>query len=302
MPNRKTKDFLLFTHKMMRLIGYYLSGGYSSGSSVLNFSLNKNEKENISEIKSLLLSITSKKPNQRIRGNVIEIRICSKKWVDFFESVAGHYAACKKLSDEIMLLPFKKQWEMIETYIKGDGNVYKRRPHNTPTYRITTASRNLAIQIQEILARGGIFSSIKVDKRPRNYIEGRKVNAKPLYEISFKLKRKNNFFHTNGKYFLIPIRKIEKNEFVGKVYNFHVEGKPESYLVKGFAVHNCAAAVATSSMITEMAKGKTLEEALKITREDVGDALDGLPPIKQHCSNLAAEALHKAIEDYRNKK
>jgi nitrogen fixation NifU-like protein len=55
-------------------------------------------------------------------------------------------------------------------------------------------------------------------------------------------------------------------------------------------------------MITEIAKGKTLEEGMKITREDVADELDGLPPIKMHCSNLAAEGLHAAIKDYQSKK
>ncbi len=63
----------------------------------------------------------------------------------------------------------------------------------------------------------------------------------------------------------------------------------------------CAAAIATSSMVTELAKGKTLEEAEKITRGDVADALEGLPTIKMHCSNLAADGLKKAIEDYRKK-
>ena len=69
-----------------------------------------------------------------------------------------------------------------------------------------------------------------------------------------------------------------------------------------FKTFGCAAAIATSSMITEMAKGKTLDEALEITRQDVADELEGLPPIKMHCSNLAADALHAAIEDYRQKK
>ena len=69
----------------------------------------------------------------------------------------------------------------------------------------------------------------------------------------------------------------------------------------GFQTFGCGAAVATSSMVTEMAKGKTLDEALEITRKDVADALDGLPPIKMHCSNLAADGLHMAIEKYRKK-
>lgn len=69
-----------------------------------------------------------------------------------------------------------------------------------------------------------------------------------------------------------------------------------------FQTFGCAAAIATSSMVTELAKGKTLDEAIEITRGDVADSLDGLPPIKMHCSNLAADGLHEAIKKYREKK
>jgi nitrogen fixation NifU-like protein len=69
-----------------------------------------------------------------------------------------------------------------------------------------------------------------------------------------------------------------------------------------FETLGCASAIATSSMITDLAKGKTLDEASKITRNDVAEALEGLPPIKMHCSNLAADGLHAAIKNYREKK
>jgi len=69
-----------------------------------------------------------------------------------------------------------------------------------------------------------------------------------------------------------------------------------------FKTFGCGAAIATSSMITELARGKTLEEALRITRQDVAEALEGLPPVKMHCSNLAADGLHAAIEDYLKRK
>ena len=69
-----------------------------------------------------------------------------------------------------------------------------------------------------------------------------------------------------------------------------------------FKTFGCGAAIATSSMTTELAKGKTLDEALEITKQDVAEALEGLPPVKMHCSNLAADALHEAIKSYKEKK
>ncbi len=68
-----------------------------------------------------------------------------------------------------------------------------------------------------------------------------------------------------------------------------------------FKTFGCGAAIATSSMVTELVKGRTLPEALKISQQDVADELGGLNPIKMHCSNMAVEALHKAIEDYKKK-
>ena len=68
-----------------------------------------------------------------------------------------------------------------------------------------------------------------------------------------------------------------------------------------FQTFGCVSAIATSSMTTSLAKGKTLDEALKINRDDVANGLKGLPPIKMHCSNLAADALRAAIKDYREK-
>ncbi len=102
---------------------------------------------------------------------------------------------------------------------------------------------------------------------------------------------------------------IENPDGVGRVGNPKCGDLMELYIkvendiitdVK-FKTFGCAAAIATSSMITEMAVGKTLDEAMKITRQDVADELEGLPPVKMHCSNLAADALQAAIEDYRKK-
>ena len=91
------------------------------------------------------------------------------------------------------------------------------------------------------------------------------------------------------------------NPTCGDLMYIYIKVKDDKIDDISFQTFGCGAAVATSSMVTELAKGKTLDEALEITRKDVADALDGLPPIKMHCSNLAADGLHKAIELYREK-
>jgi|TARA_B100001971_G_scaffold211336_1_gene238862 nitrogen fixation NifU-like protein len=67
-----------------------------------------------------------------------------------------------------------------------------------------------------------------------------------------------------------------------------------------FETFGCAAAIGTTSKITEMVKGKTLDEAIEVTKKDVEEAVGGLPPVKRHCSNLSASVLHKAINKYRS--
>lgn len=83
----------------------------------------------------------------------------------------------------------------------------------------------------------------------------------------------------------------------------HIDIKVENGIIVDvkFRTFGCAAAIASSSMVTELVKGKTLQEAEQITNQMVAEELGGLPPAKMHCSNLAADALHKAIQDYRRK-
>jgi nitrogen fixation NifU-like protein len=92
------------------------------------------------------------------------------------------------------------------------------------------------------------------------------------------------------------------NPVCGDMMTVYIKVKDDRIADIKFKTFGCGAAVATSSMVTELAKGKTLEEAMRITRADVAEHLGGLPPIKMHCSNLAADALHSAIDDYRKKK
>ncbi|MCK4308395.1 MAG: Fe-S cluster assembly scaffold protein NifU [Candidatus Atribacteria bacterium] len=91
------------------------------------------------------------------------------------------------------------------------------------------------------------------------------------------------------------------NPICGDIMNIYIKVKDDKIVDCKFKTFGCGAAIATSSMVTEMVKGKTIEEALEISNKTVAEALGGLPPIKMHCSNLAADGLSKAIEDYKKK-
>ncbi|MEM2901006.1 MAG: Fe-S cluster assembly scaffold protein NifU [Thermoplasmata archaeon] len=105
------------------------------------------------------------------------------------------------------------------------------------------------------------------------------------------------------------VGEIKDADGIGKVGNpvcgdlmwIYIKVKDDVIVDIKFKTFGCGAAIATSSMVTELAKGKTIQEGLKITRNDVAEQLGGLPPVKMHCSNLAADALHLAIADYLKK-
>lgn len=126
--------------------------------------------------------------------------------------------------------------------------------------------------------------------------------------LQYSKKVMQHFMHPKN------LGEIKNPDGIGKVGNpmcgdimwlyIKVDKKNGKEIIKEikFKTFGCAAAIATSSMITELAIGKTLEQAGKITNKDVAESLKGLPPIKMHCSNLASNALKKAIEDYEKKK
>ena len=93
----------------------------------------------------------------------------------------------------------------------------------------------------------------------------------------------------------------EGNPVCGDIMKIYIKVKDGRIEEAKFQTFGCGAAIATSSMVTEMVKGKTVEEALVISNKAVAEALGGLPATKMHCSNLAADALHRAIEDYQKK-
>ena len=92
------------------------------------------------------------------------------------------------------------------------------------------------------------------------------------------------------------------NPVCGDMMSIYIKVEDDRIADIKFRTFGCGAAIATTSMTTELAKGMPLDEAMEITRQDVADELGGLPPVKMHCSNLAADALHEAIKNYREKR
>ena len=90
------------------------------------------------------------------------------------------------------------------------------------------------------------------------------------------------------------------NPVCGDMMTFYIKVKDDTLVDVKFQTFSCVAAIAVSSIVSDMAKGKTLEEAKKITKKVVAEALGGLPPNKMHCSNLGAEALALAIQQYQD--
>ncbi|MFH1013519.1 MAG: Fe-S cluster assembly scaffold protein NifU [Thermoplasmatota archaeon] len=91
------------------------------------------------------------------------------------------------------------------------------------------------------------------------------------------------------------------NPTCGDVMTMYIKVKDDHIIDVKFKTYGCAAAIASSSIATELVKGKTIKEALELTRDDVAKELGGLPAMKMHCSNLASDALREAIKDYKEK-
>ena len=91
------------------------------------------------------------------------------------------------------------------------------------------------------------------------------------------------------------------NPVCGDVMKLYIKVKDDRIDDARFQTFGCGAAIATSSMVTELVKGKTIDEAVGLSNKEVADALDGLPPVKMHCSMLAEDALKAAIDDYKEK-
>lgn len=248
--NKEVKDNVTYTKEFCRLLGYYLAEGYigegggrNRDSANISFSFNSDEKEFIGDVVNLSLKLIGRRPYIRDRkeiGKVAEVVICSKKLALLFKKLAGKGAGNKKLTEEIMILPPEKQKEILEGYIRGDGHSFIAKGGKHTRYHANTLSENLAIQIQEIAARLGIFASIyKKKTKPHSY-KGRIIQPSgDQYAIAFQPLKAFDFVQKTRFGFLVPIGEINKKPYSGIVHNFQTTTEPHSYLARGFVVHNC---------------------------------------------------------------
>ena len=325
------------TADFLRLAGYYLAEGYvrtDKCKGTLGFVFSAKEGHLVNDVATVVKNTFGLDScNRRTVRNAINIEFYSARLARFFEAIFGKGAANKKLPHSFILLPCEKQKHLIEGLWRGDGCI------NNKGAKYVTISRQLSYQLRLLLLRQRIiFSFLKVREKgihKENYCiyVKEEESLKKLAGILGKTidrppKRKN--IHKcwfDEKFFYTPIRKIRRSIHKGLIYNLDVEA-PHSYVTEAAALHNCGdimrlyikvdenevitdakfktfgcgAAIATSSMVTDLVKGKTVDDALKISNRAVAEALGGLPPIKMHCSLLAEEALKSAIQDYLTKK
>ncbi|MDA4127954.1 MAG: SufD family Fe-S cluster assembly protein [Thaumarchaeota archaeon] len=257
----EVSDNSSFTETTLRILGLYLAEGSISFNKRLNldvlafsFGKSRKEKELAYELRDLIRSLGEKASVSRSRGTYYTVVTYSKKLIDLCATHCGIGAATKALSEVFMQLPTEKQMVLLVNYLKGDGNRYLKT-HDSLMVRASTASRTLAFQIQEVLARSRIFANFSVRKGSKDKIKGREITRKDQYIIQYTESPRWSEVRSRGNHFFVPIKRIDRQDFKDLVYNLEVE-RENSYLVKGFAVHNCTAPVYSSqslhSAIVEM--------------------------------------------------
>jgi Fe-S cluster assembly protein SufB len=152
----------------------------------------------------------------------------------------GTRADGKRFSKAVMDLPPERQKLALDAYYRGDGSV--SRDGALIRVRATTVSRTLAFQLQELLARQGIFAFINVRAAfDETMKDGRVIRHETRYTLYYSQGARGRRAIRRGDAFLVPVRQVRRQPYEGFVYNFETRTDPHSYLVKGFAVHNCTA-------------------------------------------------------------
>lgn len=254
-PKVKPGDFNpAFTDEQLRLLGYYLAKGTAYvhtklNQSVVTFTFGEHEKDAIEEVKALVRKVTGKRA-QVVRlphRHAVDIRVGSRELVEFCLRYAGKGSETKQLSPEIMALPPEQIKPLLDAYFIGDGNVCVKKGRSAMK-QVSTASLTLARQIQELLARMGVYASILERKSGNDVIQGRQIRRKDRFLVVWTENKRWSAVRDAGDYFLVPVKAIRRIPYDGLVFNLHVE-HPNAYLVRGFVAHNCTAPIYSTNSL-----------------------------------------------------
>jgi NifU-like protein involved in Fe-S cluster formation len=305
---KKTKTNKEINQELATLLGYYVSDGGSPSKNRIIYYFGLEEKEYVSEIEKICKKNKwNYKIYKRNTENVLCLQINEPKIAKLLIKHGGKPGK-KRFSKEILYLNPKKQMKIIDAYINGDGWVTQQNEKWKKQYFISTSNEIIANQLQIMLARNKIFAPLHY--RPPRFFTIKGKQYRNTGEINLIFRKDTAYsrikYSKKESAFLIPIQKIKSYSYTNKIIDLSLIQKPNTYRINGITLHNCASAIASTSMLSVMLTengGMELKEALKITGKDITNRLGGLPAIKIHCSVLGDEALREAIKDYeKNKK
>lgn len=334
----KSKDLpkeINLSDDFLRFIGYYLAEGYTRTDKckgTVGFVFGADEGRYVEEvIKTIKNTFNITPAPLRKVNNSINLMFYSARLARFFSKYFGKGAKDKRLPHFMMTLPPERQEHIITGIWRGDGCILKNGA------KFCTISRQLAHQVKCLLMRQQIvFSFLVIPKQGIHkqnyhlYVKSIPSLKKLCRMVGSKLKWSDKKISSlkawyDEDFFYTMISSKENKSYTGSVFDLEVRGS-HSYVTDSVCLHNCGdilrlyikveggrivdakfktfgcgAAIATSSMVTELVKDKTIDEALKVSNQAVTEALGGLPRVKMHCSVLAEEALKSAIKDYQEK-
>jgi len=244
--NRTEIDDPELTPAAVRLLGYYLAEGSAqkvNGCDAVVFTFNIAETEYVDQVKADIRELTGKDAwsYPEPEKHAVTVGVYSSDLHRFCVTHAGKYAEGKRLSKTVMDLPPGKQRILLEAYYNGDGHVHEC---GGTVHRVETVSRQVAFQVQELQARQGVYATINIrEPHDETMKDGRSIHHRRRYVVYHQVGKSAEPVKRMGDAFYVPIRAIERTPYQGQVYNFHVAGANNTYLVKGFSVHNCTAPI-----------------------------------------------------------
>lgn len=336
--SKKIPESIAVDGNFLRLAGYFISEGDTCTNMCrvrLTLTFGSREKEYIDDASALFKKIFGVVPTVRIneRKNVAVIMVNNVHITRFFRRLFGKGCINKQIPEFMLFLPLEKQKELIRGLWRGDGFINPK----IPRAGFSTVSNKLVQQVKFLLIRQGIIPSVYTEKerttRGVKHREAYRIHVgswsvrelAKILGVSLCEKELTNDSWVDENYIYLPITHKDNEFFEGAVYNLEVENT-HSFTTDSVLLHNCGdvmwfyikvednriadvkfqtfgcvVAIAVSSILTTMVKGKTLEEAMDTTKFDILKNAGKVPPIKIHCSVLAADALHEAIYDYLTK-